>query len=83
VSIATDASMSGGVSDDRGKTQIWRLREAMVWRSKEAMDFDPKPMLLAQNPITLVFMMTNSCSYSTKDLVAFKFQILIKILVDV
>ena len=33
--------------------------------------------------ITLVLMMTNSCSYSTNDLIVFKFQILIKILVDV
>ena len=31
--------------------------------------------LLAQRPITLVLMMINSCSYSTNDLVLFKFQI--------
>ena len=33
--------------------------------------------------IPLVLMMTNSCSYSTNDLIVFKFQILIKILVDI
>ena len=31
--------------------------------------------LLAQRPITLVLMMNNLCSYSTNDLVLFKFQI--------
>jgi len=40
-------------------------------------------ILLAQRLITLVLMMTNSCSYSTNDLAVFKFQILIKILVGV
>ena len=38
---------------------------------------------LVQRSVTLVLMMINSYSYSTNDLVLFKFQILIEILVDV
>ena len=40
-------------------------------------------LMLAQRTITLVLILINSCSYSTNDLVLFKFQILIKILVGV
>ena len=39
--------------------------------------------MLVQRPITLVLMMSNSCSYSTNYLVFIKFQILAKILVDI
>ena len=37
--------------------------------------------MLTQRPITLVLIMISSCIYTTNDLVLFKFQILIKILV--
>ena len=42
-----------------------------------------KGKMLAQKSITLVMMITNSCSYSTTDLVVVKFQILIKNLIGV
>jgi len=42
-----------------------------------------KGEIVARKPITLVLMMINSCSYSTNDLVLYKFQILNKLLVGV
>ena len=59
----------------------WALLNSCMYNSMSFVIIK-KGRLLAQKPITLVLKLINSCNYSINDLVVFKFQILIKILVD-
>ena len=78
---------SGKVAQDYDSLQVFGCLAYHVKEDK----LDPRVRksmflvfkMLAQKPITLVLMMTNSYNYSTNDLFVFKLQILIKILVGV
>jgi len=68
-------------------TDTWAYQCTDTWPDTWALSghviLEALIVLLVQRPITLILMMTNSNSYSTNNLVVFKFHKLIKILVGI